>query len=178
MRLSEFLPSAHILLGVEWKSKKRVFETVAILFENTCGMARERVFRMLIERERLGATTLGGGSAIPHGRLEGIDKPLCALMRLIEPIQYGAKDEDGGRVQTLFFLAVPEDANKMHLALLGRISEMLTDESFAMDLSKCANSQAARDLIIRWEGDREDNETLDDESNDNGGGKTIKSALS
>lgn len=151
MRLSEFLPPAHILLGVEWKSKKRVFETVAILFENTCGMAREKVFRMLIERERLGATTLGGGCAIPHGRLEGIDKPLCALMRLIEPIQYGAKDEDGGRVQTLFFLAVPEDANEMHLALLGKISQMLTDESFGIGLSKCADSQAARDFIIGWE---------------------------
>ncbi len=154
MRLSDFLPSGHIMLGVEWKSKKRVFETVAILFENTCGMARETVFRMLIERERLGATTLGGGSAIPHGRLGGISKPLCALMRLSAPIQYGAKDEDGGRVQTLFFLAVPEDANDMHLALLGRISEMLTDGGFIAGLSKCADSQAARDFIIRWESER------------------------
>lgn len=154
VRLSDFLPSGHILLGVEWKSKKRVFETVAILFENTCGMSREAVFRMLIERERLGATTLGGGSAIPHGRLAGIREPLCALMRLSEPIQYGAKDDDDatrGRVQTLFFLAVPEDANDMHLALLGKISEMLTDEVFVKGLSKCPDSAAAREHIVRWE---------------------------
>ena len=151
MRLSDFLPSVHILLGVEWKSKKRIFETVAILFENTCGMSREKVFRMLIERERLGATTLGGGSAIPHGRLDGISKPLCALMRLSAPIQYGAQGEEGSRVQTLFFLAVPEAANKMHLALLGKISQMLTDESFIDNFNRCPTAEAAHDLIAEWE---------------------------
>lgn len=177
MRLSELLPPAHILLGVEWKSKKRVFETVAILFENTCGMPREKVFRMLIERERLGATTLGGGSAIPHGRLGGITRPLCALMRLNEPIQYGAKDEDGGRVQTLFFLAVPEDANEMHLALLGGISEMLTDGGFVAGLSKCADSTAARDLILRWEAEKAKAVDDKDDKDDNGGNnKTTEAA--
>ncbi len=151
LKLSDYLPAEHILLGVEWKSKKRVFETVALLFENTCGLSREKVFRMLIERERLGATTLGGGSAIPHGRLDGIEKPLCALMRLCAPIQYGAQDEEGARVQTLFFLAVPEAANDMHLALLGKISELLTDGAFIGALSRCASAEDARVLVAEWE---------------------------
>ena len=151
VKLSEFLPSAHILLGVEWKSKKRVFETVAILFENTCGLPRDKVFRMLIDRERLGATTLGGGAAIPHGRLEGLEKPLCALMRLKEPIMYGAQDEEGGKVDTLFFLAVPEDANDVHLGLLGRISGMMRDDAFVAGLAKCDSADAARDWVVQWE---------------------------
>ena len=120
--LGELLPAAHIRLGLEMQSKKRVFEAVGVLFEDTCGLSRDEVFRMLLERERLGSTCLGGEGAIPHGRMANLTSPLCALIRLKKPIPYDA--EDGNMVRTMFFLLAPQDAKEEHLCLLAAFSRL------------------------------------------------------
>ena len=68
----KLLPEAHILLDVQAGSKKRVFEQLGILFENSLGIAQSSVFESLFARERLGSTGLGQGIAIPHGRIKGL----------------------------------------------------------------------------------------------------------
>ena len=49
----------------------------------------------IAERERLGSTGFGGGVAIPHGKLDGLDRVYALFARLAEPVDY--KAIDGGR---------------------------------------------------------------------------------
>ena len=70
--VSRLLPPAHVVLGLEAGSKKRLFEQVGLLFENTRQIPRARVFDSLFDREKLGSTGLGFGVAIPHGRIKAI----------------------------------------------------------------------------------------------------------
>ena len=146
--LEKLLPAAHIRLGVELQSKKRVFEAVGVLFEDAHGLSRDRVFRMLLERERLGSTCLGGEGAIPHGRMENLSRPLCALVRLKKPIPYDA--EDGNLVRTMFFLLAPQNAKEEHLCLLAAFSRMLGDADFMTKLSSCAEPGDAHALVAEW----------------------------
>jgi nitrogen PTS system EIIA component len=66
--VSRLLPPAHVVLGMEVSSKKRLFEQIGLLFENSRQIPRARVFDSLFDREKLGSTGLGFGVAIPHGR--------------------------------------------------------------------------------------------------------------
>ena len=154
--LGALLPAAHIRLGLELQSKKRVFEAVGVLFEDAHGLSRDEVFRMLLERERLGSTCLGGEGAIPHGRMENLSRPLCALIRLKKPIPYDA--EDGNMVRTLFFLLAPQHAKEEHLCLLAAFSRMLGDADFMARLDECAEPGDAHDLVAEWARKRREEE--------------------
>ena len=79
--VSRLLPLNHILLGLAVSSKKRLFEQVGLLFENSRQIPRARVFDSLFDREKLGSTGLGYGVAIPHGRIKNLKEPVCAFVR-------------------------------------------------------------------------------------------------
>ena len=151
VRLAGMLPPSHILWNADCQSKKRVFEQVSLLLENIGGLSRDDLFSRLISRERLGSTAIGNGGAIPHVRIADLHDPLCALVRLKEPIQYNAQHDKNSSVHTLFFLIAPEKANALHLALLAVFSEMLLDEDFMRKLATCVDSQGAYSCIADWE---------------------------
>ena len=81
-RLSQILPPAQVLVGVDAASKKRAFEDAGLLFENLHGLNRALVADSLFARERLGSTGLGHGVAIPHGRIKGLKAPMAAVFQL------------------------------------------------------------------------------------------------
>ena len=98
--IAPLLPLAHVLVDVDVSSKKRVFEQVGLLFENSLHIARSTVFDSLFAREKLGSTGLGQGVAIPHGRIKGLKEAAGALVRLKEPIPFEAPD--GQNVSLIF----------------------------------------------------------------------------
>lgn len=151
--VSSILPPEHIFVGASWQSKKRAFEQVSIVFENASSAPRDRIFSALIQRERLGSTCIGGDGAIPHGRLDDIDRPLCALALLQKPIPYGLGDE-GGSARSLFFLIAPSDEDEAHLQFLGLFAEMLSDETLMGALHASGSAEAAAALIAEWEAAR------------------------
>jgi PTS system nitrogen regulatory IIA component len=99
--LSRILPVRNIVLDLAVTSKKRAFEQASLLFENNDGIERAAVFESLFNRERLGSTALGGGIAVPHGRVKGIKHPAAAFFRLARPIAFDAPD--GEPVSQLLF---------------------------------------------------------------------------
>src|SRR3954447_17135417 len=114
--VSRLVPQNHVLIGLEVGSKKRLFEQVGLLFENTRQIPRARVFDSLFDREKLGSTGLGFGVAIPHGRLKVLKEPLCAFVRTASPIPF--ESPDGQPVRLVFAMLVPEHATEAHLELL------------------------------------------------------------
>ena len=150
---AKLIPPEHILIDLDQQSKKRVFEQVGLLFENTLGLPRGEVFASLLARERLGSTGIGGGSAIPHGRMAGLRAPACALVRMKNPIPFDAPDD--APVKNMLILLAPGNANAAHLQALALFSQMLSDRPFADALAQCENAGAAHDLIAQWQEKRE-----------------------
>ena len=79
--ISKTLPLENVILDADSTSKKRVFERVGVLFENTHKIARSQIFDSLFAREKLGSTGLGHGVAIPHGRIKGLRDATAALSK-------------------------------------------------------------------------------------------------
>lgn len=147
-RLSQILPPAQVLVGVDAASKKRAFEDAGLLFENLHGLNRALVADSLFARERLGSTGLGHGVAIPHGRIKGLKAPMAAVFQLAAPIGFDAPDEQA--VGLLIFLLVPEAATQKHLEILSEIAEMLSDSALREKLTHSQNAAALHQLIASW----------------------------
>ncbi len=148
-QISKILLPGHVLLDTESTSKKRVFERVGLLFENTLGIARSQVFDSLFARERLGSTGLGQGVAIPHGRVKGLRDAAAAFVKMQNPIPFDAPD--GLPVNFIFVLLVPERATDMHLQLLGELAQMFSDKAFRESLQNTDDPAALHRLFDDWQ---------------------------
>jgi nitrogen PTS system EIIA component len=148
--ISKILPLENVLLDTESASKKRVFERVGLLFENSQHIARSQVFDSLFAREKLGSTGLGQGVAIPHGRVKGLRDAVAAFVKLQNPIPFDAPD--GLPVNFIFVLLVPERATDLHLQLLGELAQMFSEKSFREQLQNTDDPAAMHKMFIDWQG--------------------------
>lgn len=123
--ISRLLSPENVVLDLNATSKKRVFEQAGLLFENSKGIARSKVFDSLFAREKLGSTGLGLGIAIPHGRIKGLKTALGAFLRLATPVPFDSPD--GQPVSLVFVLLVPEQATEQHLQILSELAERFSD---------------------------------------------------
>lgn len=52
------------------------------------------ILNKLIERERLGTTSIGNHAAVPHTKIKGLKEPIIFLAISKKGIQYHKKDKD------------------------------------------------------------------------------------
>lgn len=101
---------------------------------------RETLLEIMLAREDLGSTALGGGIAIPHVRhpavVPGV-RPSITLCYLDTPLDLAAPD--GKPVHTLF--AILSTTVRGHLQLLAKLSSALHDGAFGKALAERAGAE-------------------------------------
>ncbi len=146
--ISKVLPLENVILDADSTSKKRVFERVGVLFENTQKIARSQVFDSLFEREKLGSTGLGHSVAIPHGRIKSLRDATAAFVKTQALIPFDAPD--GQPVNLIFVLLVPERATDLHLQLLGELAQMFSDKTFREQLQNSNDAAVIHQAFTDW----------------------------
>lgn len=130
-------------------SKKRAFELLSeLISRDEPGLNQVEVLTSLLERERLGCTALGHGVAIPHGRLKGLDHPVCAFLKLNQGVDYDAGDKEV--VDLICALLVPEQSTGEHLEILAMLAEMLGDADFCEQLHDAKTGNELYRLLTSW----------------------------
>ena len=147
-RLAPHLPESHVVLDLDVSSKKRLFEQIGLVFENSRQVARARVFDSLFDREKLGSTGLGCGVAIPHGRMKNLKETLCAFVRTSAPMPFEAPD--GQPVRLVIAMLVPEHATEAHLELLSELAQMFSEPALRERLLAAPTPAAARQILADW----------------------------
>lgn len=149
MNLSDTLTADAVAYRSDLGSKKRAIEETSRLLAGAARTVTDNeVFASLIKREKRGSTALGGGVAIPHGRLAGLDRAVSSFMRLEQGIDYDA--EDGSPVDLVFGLLVPEEANNEHLQLLASIAEMLQDDELIATIRSSTDAAEIHNLLTTY----------------------------
>lgn len=133
----ELLEKHRVLSKIDLKSKKKALETVASLL--AVELDNEDVSEMdlldaLIARERLGATGLGHGVSLPHGRIKGLESPIGALITLNQGIDFEAPDDEP--VDLMFGLVVPEHHDDDHLKILASLATLFANAETRAQLRK------------------------------------------
>jgi len=145
MQVKDIVAPEALSAGLNATSKKHLMQELAQRAAEIYGLDARRVFDALLERERLGPTGMGRGVAIPHARLEGLDRLVGVFARLQRPIDYDAAD--GEPVDLVFCLLAPEAAGADHLRALARISRALRDASVCAKL-RAADGEAAAYAVL------------------------------
>lgn len=120
---NDLLVPETVRIKVPVAGKKQLFQKLAELASDAYGLDEAEIFDRLMERERLGSTGFGGGIAIPHAKLDGLDQVRGLVLRLEEPIAFDAVDD--APVDIVFSLLSPVDSGAEHLKTLARVSRYL-----------------------------------------------------
>lgn len=129
-------PEAVRVLG-HMTSKKRLFHDLGDVAAAVYGLNAAVAVDGLQERESLGPTGVGHGIALPHARLEGLDRIIGVFVRLERPMDFDSVDRQP--VDLIFTLFAPKDSGVDHLKALALISRTMRDASICQKLR--ANTQ-------------------------------------
>jgi len=125
MELSTILTPEAVKSVSSVGSKKRILQDVSDLAASVYGISGDLALSALQERESLGPTSVGDGVAIPHARIDGIEKVLGVFYRLEKPMDYDAVDRQP--VDLVFALFAPTASGVDHLKALALVSRIMRD---------------------------------------------------
>jgi len=121
MKFIDLLEEENILLNYHFISKKRLFEQVGQLL----GHSRSQglfIYHSLLDREKLGNTSLGTGVALPHGRCLETGEIRACLIKLSQPADYEAVDNQ--LVQIVVGLVFPVEVKNEHRRFLKETAQL------------------------------------------------------
>ena len=132
MDFSSLLKPEAIRVFSSVSSKKRLMHDLAGVAELCYNTNYTHAVEALLEREALGPTGVGGGVALPHARLEELDRVVGAFVLLENPVEFEAIDKQP--VDIIFSLFAPKSAGVEHLKALALVSRTLREQSIVSKL--------------------------------------------
>ena len=132
MALADILQPEGIIPALRVHTKKQLLVELASTASKITGIPEREIFDVVLQRERLGATGVGAGIAIPHGKLKALTKITGVFARLETPVDFEALDDQP--VDLVFMLLAPEGAGADHLKALSRIARALRDQDLVARL--------------------------------------------
>jgi PTS system nitrogen regulatory IIA component len=145
MKILDVLRKEAVILDLKSKEKKGVIEELVAPLAQSSGVAPKDLVKVLMERERLGSTGIGGGIGIPHGKMKGIDALIVGFGLSRKGVNFESID---GRPTHIFFLLVtPENSIDIHLKLLSQISRILKNDLLKERLRNAESRDEVLDII-------------------------------
>jgi len=146
---NDLLTPDTILANLAVASKKALFQALGAAVADRHGLDPRAVAERLAEREKLGSTGFGGGIAIPHAKVAGLDGIVGAVAQLDQPIEFQAIDDMP--VDLVFMLLSPPDSGADHLKTLARVSRALRDPGLVAKLRGAGSRDALYALLTTAE---------------------------
>jgi len=127
-------------------SKSAFFQEAAAALSDLLHIPAPTIVLALEEREHLSTTGFGDRMAIPHGKVAGLDIPHVIFMRLEQPVEWEALDDQP--VNECFFLMIPaSDTTNVHLKLLSKLAYHLVDEVYQQKIHETRDAEEMKQLI-------------------------------
>jgi APA family basic amino acid/polyamine antiporter len=131
----ETIAKARVLEGNAGTDFETLAARVADALSTETGHSSKHFLQGFLEGTQVGATPVTGGVALPHLRLQGLQRSHLVLVRCRNGLNLevgsgmpGGKTSQ--RVQALFFMASPEEDPAQHLRLLASLAGAVEQEGF------------------------------------------------
>jgi nitrogen PTS system EIIA component len=145
MKLLDVLQKDAILPDLKSRDKKGILEELVAPLSGIARIGPQNLVKVLMERERLGSTGIGGGIGIPHGKLKDLDSLVIGFGLSKKGVDFESMD---GKPTHIFFLIVtPENSTGLHLKVLARISRILKNDIFKEKLRNAADRDEIYETI-------------------------------
>ena len=145
MDLASLVDPSRVVFGARANNKEQLLLDLASRAAASLNLDPKAIFNALRAREELGSTGLGEGFALPHARIEGLDRLFGMFARLKRPVHFDSVDAKP--VDLVFLLLTPATAQGEHLAALAAVSRHLRDKEFAARLRRASSVAALCSLL-------------------------------
>lgn len=145
MEIIDLITPASVIPNLRATSKKQALQELAHRSAQLIGRDERAIYETLMERERLGTTGIGAGTAVPHGRLPDLSRIFGLFARLERPIDFEAIDNQP--IDLIFLLLTPASAGADHLKALARVSRLLRDRKICEKLRATDGAEALYGLL-------------------------------
>jgi PTS system nitrogen regulatory IIA component len=150
MQIGELLDRNAIALRVSAANKRQALALIAEIAARNLGLDAADILDALAEREQAGSTGVGHGVAAPHARLPGLERMRGVFVRLDQPVEFEAVDDQP--VDLIFALFAPVDAGAEHLRALARVSRLLRQADLREQLRQARTADAIHALLVQDSG--------------------------
>ncbi len=152
MRILDLLTEDFIIPDLQASSKLEVLKEFShIVGELVSSLEEEDIFRVLLDRERLGSTGVGNGIAVPHARLGSLQRPVLCFGRSLQGVDFDAVD--GKPVHLFFVLLTPNTNSGLHIKILAKIAYLLKNDTVRRQLEEARDKEEIMHIIMRNDSD-------------------------
>ena len=145
MKICDVLKKETILADLRAGTKKGILEELVAPVSETANVNPEDLVKVLMEREQLGSTGIGGGIGIPHGKMKDIDSLILGFGLSRKGVDF--ESLDGQPTHIFFLLITPENSTGLHLKLLSAISRILKNDPFKARLMNATSGDEIFEII-------------------------------
>ncbi|MCH2170892.1 PTS sugar transporter subunit IIA [Myxococcota bacterium] len=143
MKIMDILVRDALILELGVRDKREVLvEMAGALAKAEPHIDAEELVEVLMDREALQSTGIGEGVAIPHGKMQRLDRIVATFARSTSGIDFDSID--GRPTHHFFMLVVPDRSGGEYLKALARISRFFRESSFKESL---ANASSLEEMI-------------------------------
>ncbi|HPC39252.1 MAG TPA: PTS sugar transporter subunit IIA [Exilispira sp.] len=122
----QYLQKDHIILNIKGNTKEDIIqELLGVIIEDYPSLDFTYAFNELMKREAEMSTGLTDGIAIPHAKIDGSDRIICAFGIHREGIDFKSLD---GKPSKFFFLILSPTSGSNRLELLSQIARTMNEE--------------------------------------------------
>ncbi|MBI4243148.1 MAG: PTS sugar transporter subunit IIA [Planctomycetes bacterium] len=127
--LSKIIPKESIVVNLTVDSKKEIIKKLILAAKKTFKVKTptDKLFKTVMEREKLGSTAIGCGVAIPHAKFKGLNTCIGSFVKL----KTSVKDYvgiDGLPVSMAFLVLAGENSTTEYTESLKLIMKLVNDK--------------------------------------------------
>jgi len=145
MDFRDLILPEHVIILPRLPEKEKLLSELAHRAAAVLGKEPSTILLPLLARESLGSTGLGTGFALPHARIQALDRFFGLFAKLTKPVPFQAIDDNP--VDLVFLLLMPVDCGSEHLKALAAISRQLRDKGLMERLRKAKTPDALYRVI-------------------------------
>ena len=150
MKIRDLLNKDSIIIDLQARDKNDTIVQMAGFLASINNLQdNDLIFRKILEREAEMSTGIGLGIAIPHARVETVDRVYMAAARSVKGIDFTAID--GQLVHLIFMIVSPVHASSDHMQVLSSLSRIMSYEDIRKKLLTVKKQEQFLELLIKGE---------------------------
>ena len=150
MKIQDILQKNGILTNLESTDKTAILSQMGKYLASLYDIKdQEHIVRKILDREAEMSTGIGYSIAIPHARVEGIDKLYMIAGRSVKGIDFNSIDEQP--VHLIFMMLSPANASSQYTRILSSLSRVMSYEEIRSSLIESDDAEKFLGIIAAGE---------------------------
>ena len=150
MRIQDILQKNAVIINLEAPNKTELLTQMAKYLASLYDLKDQAlVVQKILDREAEMSTGIGYGIAIPHARIDGIDRVYMIAARSVKGIEFDAIDEQP--VHLVFMMLSPSNASSQYTQILSSLSRIMSYEEVRKGLIETDDPEKFLSVIAHGE---------------------------